>query len=534
MLLTRNKGIKMFILSLFLSLGCFLPQGAEAYRGLPYFFSPPLPFWASSMMTTSSPQLPVVEGSTWPTIPYIVQKIAGQGENLVVIYERSGFDLNEDAPIAQTGLAVFSMTDPEQPELLGQLELPALEEDDRILPLSIEEVILVEDLAFLFQKFPAYLWVIDLSDPTDPQLFTTLGFEEVSMTHLAVFEDLICVALNGQDKEENGIYAFSISGSDHPEIVTFLPFEEKIGTFLINEQGYVFVFGQKPNQGNVFDLQAVDPSVSLAPLEQAGENAVLLGDRLYLATGYTEIQSRLHLLDLTNPQAPNLIESINLIGRELQVMTQKDRILVWKSSAFNTTHYLEILEPGSSDDSLEKISTIHFSSPPKGLACNEDSFFLLDERGLRVLDLADPNQPLWGDPIDLTIYFENSVTEQIDPIFEDPLTDDIDKEEQNLSLPWANFFSPWSPLAFNNRGGWGNFIEPKGYGPVTVDAPYSYGLSSGLSGFWPGNGPRSNDSSFSCDYSFGNMLTGFDNSFSYSSELFNFPFSFMLSPEFFM
>lgn len=457
------------------------PFGFSAYWGggfelmSPYFapsFSPLFPYHG----------LPIIDDDDdddddtvrYRGVPYQVQKMAVQGDYLFVIYEQNGFDIWEDSPIVETGLAVFAMSEPDSPQLIGRIALPS-DEEDTFRNIEIEEIILVEDLAFVFQKYPATLWVIDLMDPTDPQILNSLTFENVKLTHLAVGNDLVCLALYGRDKEENGIYILDLNSSQGPEIFAFFPLEEKVGTLLM-AQNYLYVFGRDSGEGFVFDLQANEPEVPCGTLEAPGESVVRRADRLYLATGQTEIQSRLHILNMdSNPAQPELQESVNLLGREKQVFLRDEYLLVWKSSVFDSRHYLEILHIDAPEDSPKKVSTISFSQRPESMACEDSYLYVLRDAGLRILDLSDPNEPVWGDVVNLVSYLQDLEAEETDLIVEEPTSE----EEEDASYAWdfAYPYSPWSPM-FGGYPPYG-FSQSGGYGSVFAAGTGPYGYSRG-------------------------------------------------------
>jgi len=416
-------------------------------------------------------------------VAYQVQKMAVQGDYLCVIYEQNGFDIWEDAPVVETGLAVFAMSEPNSPQLIGRVALPS-DEEDTFQNIEIEEMILVDDLAFVFQKYPAIFWVIDLMDPTDPQILNFLTFEDVKLTHLAVGDDLVCLALYGPDKEENGIYILDLNSSQEPEIFAFFPIEDKVGTLLM-AQNYLYVFGQNSEEGFVFDLQADKPELPCGTLDVPGESVVMRADRLYLATGQAEIQSRLHILNMGNLAQPELQESVNLLGREKQVFLQDEYLLVWKSSVFDSRHYLEILHIDAPEDSPKKVSTISFSQRPKSLACEENYLYILRENGLRVLDLSDPNEPVWGDVINLSSYLQGPEAEETDLILEEPTSDDDNDDDEYAPYPWDFPINPYFPYGpgFFMGGGYPPYglsqSRGYGYGSAFASSAGPYGYSRG-------------------------------------------------------
>lgn len=475
------------------------PFGFNAYWGggfdrMPPYFAPPFsPLFPYHGLPITDDDDDDDNNVRYRGVPFQVQKMAVQGDYLCVIYEQNGFDIWEDAPVVETGLAVFAMSEPNSPQLIGRIALPS-DEEDTFKNIEIEEIILVDDLAFVFRKYPATFWVIDLMDPTDPQILNSLTFEDVKLTHLAVGNDLVCLALYGRDKEENGIYILDLNSSQEPEIFAFFPIEEKVGTLLM-AQNYLYVFGQNSGEGFVFDLQANEPEEPCGTLDVPGESVVRRADRLYLATGQTENQSRLHILNMDNPAQPELQESVNLLGREKQVFLQDEYLLVWKSSVFDSRHYLEILHIDAPEDSPKKVSTIKFSQRPKSLACEESSLYVLREAGLRVLDLSDPNAPVWGDVISLSSYLQDLEAEETDLILEEPTSDD---DEEYAPYPWEfppNPYSPYGP-GFFMGGGYPpyGFSQSRGYGYGSAFAysddpsgPYGYsrGYASPLSGLGP-------------------------------------------------
>lgn len=422
----------------------------------------------------------------YPTVPYQFKKLAVMEDILCILYHRNGFDIMEDSPIDESGVLIFTPVDQDELELVSQIGLPGQETEDGDIPAQAEDIIIAEDTALVYQKYPALIWIIDLSNPINPKLVTSLSLEGGMITRLVSEDDLAYIAFSSMDEEESGIYLLELT-SPEPEITSFLPLESKVGTIVPNGR-YLYVFGKNQDQGSVFDLLSDQPEEPCASLATPGESALQLDNRLYLVTGYAEIKSRLHLFNLDNPDQPEVDESINLQGREKELLASSDYLLVWKSSVFDTEHYLEILHPDS-EGAPKKVSTLHLAEPPKSLAIDEECLYILGEAGLRLLDLTDPNEPVWGEIIDLSSYLQDSDQEITDPIVEDPLAEEIN---QGGIYPWG--FST-SPLFGGGALPWlnmGSGLKSKGYGSVTYnlmnnpmyfssDCAYSSGCSS--SGF---------------------------------------------------
>jgi len=247
-----------------------------------------------------------------------------------------------------------------------------------------------------------------------------------------------------------------------------------------------------------------------------------------VVTGHAETQSRLHIVDLTNPGQPRLQESFNLVGRELQVLLHDQYALVWKSSVFDTRHYLDILNVADPSAAPKKVTTVDLSEPPLSLACGDDCLYALSRSGLKVLDLSDPNDIswVWKKPIDLSSSLLDAEMESNDYPMQDNSSSDTESTTptsweffQNGWLPWGllypfgSTFSPW------------NSSNTKGYGPVAVVNSSVYGFP-GAFGPWLGSGFLPYSSSGSCAYAFGavNSLDGGDNSPSGYYGCLNFPF----------
>jgi hypothetical protein len=211
-------------------------------------------------------------------------------------------------------------------------------------------------------------------------------------------------------------------------------------------------------------------------------------------------------MDLTNPAQPTLHKSVNLVGRELQVLLQDDYALVWKSSVFDSLHYLDILNVADPEASPKTVSTVRFSEAPKSLACGEGCLYALGASGLQVLDLSDPNgRPSWAlkKPVDLSSSLLTAKMEKDDhPILDSPPSD----TEVTTPVPWEFLPSgwiPWCPWSlFSSAFSPVSSSTSKGYGPVAMPDSSLYDFS-GAFGPWLGSGPLSYSGSGSCAYARG-------------------------------
>jgi hypothetical protein len=299
-------------------------------------------------------------------------------------------------------------------------------------------------------------------------------------------------------------------------------------TPLLVRQGYLYVFDRSQGKGYVFDLQAANPEEPCGSLDITGEDAAWKGNRLYMVTGHADTQSRLHILDLTNPCQPELQESVNLVGRELQVLLHNEYALVWKSSVFDTRNYLDVLNVADPNVSPKKAATLTLAEPPLSLACGDDCLYALSRSGLRVLDLSDPNDLswVWEKPIDLSASLLSAELEKNDyPMLDNSSSDNESTTPASLEF-FQNGWLPWDLLySFGNAFSPWNSSNTKGYGPVAMSNSSLYGFSSAF-GPWLGSGSLPYSSSSSYAYALGalNLLDGGDNSTSSDYGYLNFPF----------
>ncbi|MEW5801132.1 MAG: hypothetical protein AB1847_03405 [bacterium] len=524
-------------------------QGIFGNVGLPYF-ALPSPWMAFTSPAQPQPQpqgkkqiTGVDYTSSYALIPYELQGLAAQGDYIYATYARNGFDIWEDAPIAEAGLAVFTLSTEGEAQFIASVELPWDWQEECALtgPGALPDKILIteEGLAFITQRYPAVLWVVDLSDPADPKLVTSLTMEEGVLLDLAVGEEDVYLALDDGSGEESVIYALNLSEANDPHITPFFSLEGKVGPLLLR-QGYLYVFGQGPEKGYVFDLQSATPASPCGFLDISGESAAWAGNLLYLVTGHTEIKSWLHIVDLTNPGQPALQESINLVGRELQVLCQSEYALVWKSSVFDTRHYLDILNVANPGDSthpqdVATVATVRLADRPKSLARGEACFYVLDNSGLQVLNLSAPDDIswVWEKSIDLSSVLLSAKLEKIDH----PMLDNPPSDTESTTPASYDFFQDgwlsWGPWSlFDNMFSLLNSlysVNSKGYGPVAVNSSL-YGFSGAL-GPWLGSDSFSYSGSGSCAYARGsvNLLDGGGSSSSREYDILNLPFSFFSS-----
>ncbi|MEW6379997.1 MAG: hypothetical protein AB1611_10375 [bacterium] len=499
--------------------------GFSALTALPYFM-PPLwtPFLSSSLSTRTVKK--ATPAPDYPTVPYELRDLAVRGDYLYVIYARNGFDIWEDEPVAEAGLAVFTQSPEADGGLLpiARIVLPWGDEEMNGVMAGVDKIMVAGDLAFVFRKYPAVLWIVDCADPEDPLLVNSLILEGGIIADLAIGEENVYLALDeGGDGEESIIYEVSLSSPDELEISPLFSLEGKVGTMLLR-QGYLYVFGQYPEGGYVFNVQAADAQeLPVGIPDITGESTAWKGNRIYLVTGQTQVKSRLHILDITNPGQPVLQESVNLVGREKQVVLQGEYALVLKSSVFDSRFYVDILDLTDQAASPGIVSTLRLAERPLSMTCDEDCLYLLDNSGLRVADLSDPNDPSWAEPIDLSSRLLAAELENSDH----PILDEIPSDTEITTpstweflqggwfpwSPWSLFgtaFSPWTTLS-------------KGYGPVANSSLYGF---SGVCGPWLGSSSSSYSGSGSYSYARGvvNLLDGGGGSSSSACDFLTFPF----------
>jgi len=509
--------------------------GNSNLRSLPYFVPPSLyPSIASAVSASSPSQRTQTQGKKgvispeYTMVPYEIRGLAAQGEYLCVIYARNGFDIWEDAPIAETGLAIFTLSAKGEPQYISLINLPRPRQEDsaddssRVVA-SADKIVIAENLAFIIQKYPALLWIVDLSDPANPQMVNSLAMEDGILSDLAVGEEDVYLALF--DGEESIIYALSLSSADGSDITPFFSLEGKTCPMLVN-QGYLYAFDQSQGEGYVFNLQAANPEEPCGSIDITGENAVCGGNRLYMVTGHAETQSRLHIVDLTNPGQPKLQESFNLVGRELQVLLHNEYALVWKSSVFDTRNYLDILNVADPTASPKKVATVNLTAPPLSLACGEDCLYALSKSGLQVLDLSDPNDLswVWEKPIDLSASLLAAELENNDYPMLDNSSSDIEITTQASSEFMQDGWFPWGLLySFGSAFSPWNSSNTKGYGPVASAYSSLNGFPSAF-GPWLGSAPYSSSGSYAYALGSSNSLDGGGNSTSSDYGYLNFPF----------
>lgn len=211
-----------------------------------------------------------------------------------------------------TGLYVVDVSDPDAPEIVGELATPG----DSALDVALDGThVYVADL-------DVGTYIIDVSEPTAPVLVATVSSAEGAF-ELGIEGTTLCVATG-----DGGLQIVDITDPSAPQILTVLPFTNNVRSVIVeNSLAYVIEAAQGLWVVDVSNPSA--PSVIGSAPYYANDMAIS-GNHLFLSTGrpnpFRESDGTaamagdeygLRILDVSDPTQPAQIGWIGAPGHDV-------------------------------------------------------------------------------------------------------------------------------------------------------------------------------------------------------------------------
>ncbi len=242
----------------------------------------------------------------------------------------------------------------------------------------MSNVEVVDQIAYISD--PDYgLRIVDVSDPTNPQLigtyqvFNYCGYVTVldNVAYLLVLEE--------------GLLALDVSSPDSPRLLGTYPLSVLSPSFVTIRDDIAYVANY--NYGfRLIDVSNPAEMVQLFEYEMEGyiHNLALEGNLLYLADGEAYIK----VFNVSDPANPVLLNESELPG-EASWITVQDGI-AYIASRFDGLQIVDV----SDFMNIQPIATIEHIGNAQYVLVQDQTLYLLSEgSGLRVYDIADPVEP---------------------------------------------------------------------------------------------------------------------------------------------
>jgi hypothetical protein len=266
------------------------------------------------------------------------------------------------------GLVIVDVSDPAAP-----VELSALALDG-----NVEDIAVFGSLAFLAESYTG-LRVVDVSDPSNPVSVAVIDELDHSR-RIAVADDGMTAYLTNYFE---GFHVIDISDHTAPEIVGFV--EVPSYTIDVETNGDFLYVANRENGLRVFDLAAPQAPVEVQQVDRDGENqsVAIHGDLAYLGN-YT---AGLRLVDVSDPREAEEVGFIDGTPESKGVAIQGGIAYV---AGGNQQTILDLARP----DLPAQSSSTDFNGYVRRAAVDGRYVYAAgDYRGLRVIDIADPEHP---------------------------------------------------------------------------------------------------------------------------------------------
>ena len=228
------------------------------------------------------------------------------------------------------------------PELIGQIELG-----------EIPQYVLVDgDYGYVLDQVDNLLYIIDLSDPTDPALVSTLGIG-VSAVQVDLALSKIGDYLFFMDDEVDALQVIDVSDPVNPQLVSTL---EHFNDLEDLDQADQYLYTIDNGVGSLIRIDVSDP---LNPIRKDSIAIDGNAEDLAISNGYAYV--------------------IDYITDNLQI--------------------IDI----SSPDTLQLTATITLGEAPKSVVVEGDYAYIAEETGddLRIINVSDPANPVLEGQIDV-------------------------------------------------------------------------------------------------------------------------------------
>ena len=232
------------------------------------------------------------------------------------------------------GLAIFDVTDPANPQLLGTLALPGAERD----------VTVTGNVAYVAAGFDG-VHVISLVDLTEPTLLATLDTSFSAYAVAPLGSHLLVADFLG------GLLVVDVSQPTTPQIVAQVPAGHRVTDVAVYADHAFLADGDD-------GVQVVDMTVPAAPVSlgflSSGAATTLASEGTFLTWGNTSGQ--LGLADVSNPADPVVLSSTSASDRVISIALDDGRALVGTEQALllydlsDPHHWLFVLRHDLEDD----------------------------------------------------------------------------------------------------------------------------------------------------------------------------------------
>lgn len=309
-------------------------------------------------------------------------KIVGNIDIASVIHYRDGMFFSADL---EGGFKIWELTDPLNPALVGQCELPKQKIDE------ITSIYVDDGYAYVTAELTG-LFIIDIHVPASPVHVGTLTYEYPCEDRWC--EDYTILTTNVCVKDKIAYMAdyelgFKIADVSKPNSPVFIgEFESIHGTremYVRDDYVYILTLG-----GEFFIVDISDPSAPFV----AGKYIVgsILGYDFVIQDNYAYIagfSSGVHIVDISDPANPHAVSIYKDIGRFIQIDIQGN--YVYASNAIDTDLFiLDISDPASP----VKAGTFDLMDSISGIHVRGDYAYIADRHSsLQVVNISNPEKP---------------------------------------------------------------------------------------------------------------------------------------------
>jgi hypothetical protein len=319
----------------------------------------------------SDPTTPTVTGEI--ELPTLIEDIAVAGN---LVHVANGVE----------GLRVIDISTPSAPEEIGRF------------PWCTWQTAVADGVAYLSgdracpvvksgPALPAELWVLDLSDPTDPTLARSIELPGGGISGLVVDGDVLFVRTWGPD---GTMLVFAIDEPLDPTLIAVLPMsvETAFSSFDV-EAGWMFVSAGAWNEVLIFDVRnpLFPHQVGTMNIGPATPSCLVVSDRRMILCTTADDETDIRLYDTTTPTDPVLSGSLSVgVPRDLTVVD--DHLVV--ADARDGIRVADICTPKNMSDPTP-VGAIALPGSSTRVTASGTHAYVSDEvHGLRVLDIGTP------------------------------------------------------------------------------------------------------------------------------------------------
>jgi len=274
------------------------------------------------------------------------------------------------------GLVIVDISDPSAPTLLSRLYTEGI-------PNGLQ---VAGNYAYIAggggpNTLGCYLTVVDVSDPSAPEIVANLEPGPYSTADLTVVGDYVYLAANG-----SGLWIVGVSDPTDPQLIGVYDWGDARDVEVVGSYAYVS-FGSTTYMG-VVDVQ--DPAnpehVSLLRIYDYNRGIAVAGDYAYIAND----DSGVAIVDISSV-TPTLVMNYDIDGKVWDVTVDGNYLYV----AVNTGIYddLKIIDISNPLSPVEE-GSFRSGGCAWGVKVNGSYAFVATERqGLLVIDVSSPNSP---------------------------------------------------------------------------------------------------------------------------------------------